>query len=162
MLPLQDAKRRLSVTAPVAGEIVALQVHSQGGVVAPGQALLDIVPVDSPLIVECRIMVKDITHIFKGQEADVQLVAFPQRTTPKILGTVIYISADRIMQRTAYGEQPSYIVHVELDKQQLDDNQLYLTAGMPAAVFIRTKPRTVLDYIVEPLKENFDRALREN
>lgn len=162
LLPLQDAKRRLTVTAPVAGEIVALQVHSQGGVVAPGQNLLDIVPVDTPLIVECRIMVKDITHIFKGQEADVQLLAFPQRTTPKVIGKVIYISADRIMQRTAYGEQPSYIVHVELDKQQLNDNDLYLTAGMPAAVFIRTKPRTVLDYIIEPLKENFDRALREN
>jgi len=162
LVPLQDARQRLTVTAPVTGEVVALQVHSEGGVVAPGQVLLDIVPIDSPLIVECNIMVKDITHIYKGQEADVQLVAFPQRTTPKILGKVVYISADRIMQRTAYGEQPSYIVHVELDKQQLIDNNLYLTAGMPTAVFIRTKPRTVLDYIIEPLKENFDRALREN
>ncbi|MEA3465917.1 MAG: HlyD family type I secretion periplasmic adaptor subunit, partial [Thermodesulfobacteriota bacterium] len=70
--------------------------------------------------------------------------------------------ADRIMQRTPYGEQPMYIVQVELDKQQLSENNLYLTAGMPAAVFIRTTPRTVLDYALEPLKENFDRALREN
>lgn len=162
LLPLLDARKRLTISAPVAGEVVALQVHSEGGVISPGQPILDIVPHDSPLIVECHIMVKDITHVFKGQEADVQLIAFEQRTTPKILGHVVYISADRILQRTPYGEQPMYVVHVELDKQQLNENDLYLTAGMPAAIFIRTTPRTVLDYAIEPLKENFDRALREN
>ncbi|MDY0269045.1 HlyD family type I secretion periplasmic adaptor subunit [Trichloromonas sp.] len=162
LMPLVDARERLSVTAPVAGEVVALQVHSRGGVISPGQPLLDIVPKDSPLIVECQIMVKDITHLYKGQPADVQLLAFNQRTTPKVEGKVVYISADRLLQKTPYGEQPAYIVHIELDKQQLYDNDLYLTAGMPAAVFIRTEPRTVLDYVIEPLKENFDRALREN
>ncbi|MDD4073848.1 MAG: HlyD family type I secretion periplasmic adaptor subunit, partial [Desulfobacterales bacterium] len=162
LLPLDDARQRLTVTAPVSGEVVALQVHSAGGVVSPGQPLLDIVPKDSPLIIECRIMVKDITHVFKGQPADVQLLAFSQRTTPKVVGTVVYISADRIMQRTPYGEQPTYVAHIQLDKEELAANDLYLTAGMPAAVYIRTKPRTVLDYALEPLKENFDRALREN
>lgn len=162
LLPYLDARERLTISAPVDGEVVALQVHSRGGVISPGQPLLDIVPKDSPLIVECRIQVNDVTHVFKGQSADVQLLAFQQRTTPKIHGTVVYISADRIMQRTPYGEQPSYIVHVELDKQQLVDNDLYLSAGMPAAVFIRTQPRTVLNYALEPLQENFDRALREN
>ena len=162
LLPLLDARQRLSISAPVSGDIVAMQVHSIGGVVRAGEPLLDIVPHGSPLIVECHIMVKDITHVQKGQEADVQLLAFKQRNTSKILGHVVYISADRIMQRTAYGEQPAYVVHVELDKQQLKENNLYISAGMPAAVFIRTKSRTVLDYILEPLTENFDRALREN
>ncbi|MEA1922776.1 MAG: HlyD family efflux transporter periplasmic adaptor subunit, partial [Pseudomonadota bacterium] len=162
ILPLNDARQRLTVTAPVDGEVVTLQVHSRGGVISPGQPLLDLVPTDSPLIVEANIMVKDITHVFEGQEADVQLLAFQQRTTPKILGKVVYISADRILQSTAYGEQPAYVVHVELDKQQLIDNHLYLTAGMPTAVFIRTEPRTVLDYILEPIMDNFYRALREN
>lgn len=162
LLPYVDASERLTVVAPVEGEVVALQVHSRGGVISPGQPLMDIVPKDSPLIVETHIMVKDITHVRKGQEADVQLLAFNQRTTPKIPGRVVYISADRLLQKTPYGEQPTYVVHVEMDKAALAENELYLTAGMPAAVFIRTEPRTVLDYILEPLKENFDRALREN
>ncbi len=161
LLPLLDASNRLNITAPVAGEIIAMQVQSVGGVIRPGEPILDIVPENSPLIVECNIQVQDITHLFKGQKADVQLVAFEQRTTPKIGGEVVYISADRIMRKTPYGEQPAYIVHVELDKEQLHANNLYISAGMPAAVFIRTEPRTVLDYIIEPLKENFDRALRE-
>jgi HlyD family type I secretion membrane fusion protein len=162
LLPLLDASQRLSITAPVSGEVVALQVHSRQGVIKPGEPILDIVPEGSPLIVECNIQVKDITHVRKGQEADVQLLAFEQRTTPKIPGEVVYISADRIMQKTAYGEQPTYVVHVELDKEALHANDLYISAGMPAAVFIKTEPRTVLDYLIEPLAENFDRALREN
>lgn len=162
ILPYQDSLTRQIVTAPVDGEVVAMEVHSEGGVLQPGQPILDIVPVDSPLIVESRIKVSDITHIFKGQIADVQLLAFPSRTTPKISGEVVYISADRIMQMTPAGEQPTYVVHVELNKQELRENDLYLTAGMPAAVFIRTKPRTVLDYALEPITESFDRALREN
>ena len=161
LLPLLDASQRLNITAPVAGEVLAMQVQSVGGVIRPGEPILDIVPEDSPLIVECNIHVKDITHLHEGQAADVQLVAFEQRTTPKIHGKVVYISADRIMKRTAYGEMPNYVVHVELDKDQLKENNLYISAGMPAAVFIKTEPRTVLDYFLEPLKENFDRALRE-
>lgn len=162
LLPMQDARQRLTVAAPVSGEVVALQVHSEGGVVAPGQPLMDIVPKESPLVVECRIMVQDITHVFKGQSADVELQAFPRNTTPKISGQVVYISADRIAEQTALGENSAYLVHVELDKAELAANNLYLTAGMPAAVFIRTKPRTVLAYALEPIMENFDRALREN
>lgn len=162
LLPLLDASNRLTITAPVPGEVIALQVHSVGGVIRAGDPILDIVPEGSPLIVECNIQVKDITHVKKGQEADVQLLAFEQRTTPKISGEVVYISGDRIMQKTAYGEEPAYIVHVELNKEELHANDLYISAGMPAAVFIKTEPRTVLDYLIEPLKENFDRALREN
>ena len=161
LLPLLDASKRLNITAPVSGEIIAMQIHSVGGVIRPGEPILDIVPEDSPLIVECNIQVTDITNVYKGQDADVQLLAFEQRTTPKIPGKVVYISADRIMRKTPYGEQPTYIVHVELDKDELNKNDLYISAGMPASVFIKTEPRTVLEYMLEPLKENFDRALRE-
>ena len=54
------------------------------------------------------------------------------------------------------------VIIFERIKEELIDNKLYLTAGMPATVFIRTKPRTVLDYLIEPMMANFDRALREN
>lgn len=159
--PLLDASQRLTVTAPIGGEVVAMNVHSVGGVVTPGQPLLDIVPENSRLIVECRIQVKDITQIHEGQDADVQLLAFNQRTTPKIKGKVAYVSADRLMQRTPAGEMGFYVVHVAVDRGALEKNKLYLTSGMPATVFIYTEPRTVLDYLIEPIKERFDQALRE-
>lgn len=162
LLPMQDAHRRLHVTAPVDGVVVAMQVNSVGGVVRPGEPILDIVPADSPLIIEMDVQVQDITHIRLGQTADVQLLAFPVRTTPKISAEVVYISADRLLQRTPQGEFPAYVVQVALNKDELLANNLYLTAGMPASVFINTEPRTVLSYALEPLLDNFDRALREN
>lgn len=159
--PLLDASQRLTVTAPIGGEVVAMNVHSVGGVVSPGQPLLDIVPEDSRLIVECRIQVKDITQVRDGQEADVQLLAFKQSTTPKIKGKVVYVSADRLMQNTPAGGMTFYLVHVAVDRAELVKNKLYLTSGMPATVFIYTEARTVLDYLLEPLKARFDQALRE-
>lgn len=159
--PLKDAKTRLEVLAPVSGIAVNLQVHSVDGVVAPGSPIVDIVPEGSPLILECKIQVQDITHVFLGQEAEVQLVAFKARTTPTVRGKVTYISADRLQMRTSYGEQPYYQVQVELDKDELTGNGLYLTPGMPAQVFITTKERTVLDYLLEPLLENLTHAMRE-
>jgi len=162
LLPLTDARQRLTVVAPVRGEVVALRVHSKGGVISPGQPLMDIVPENSKLIVECNIQVKDINHVHKGQKADIQLLAFNQRTTPKISGKIIYISADRIMESTTYGDIPTYLVHVEISKKELRENHLEITPGMPASVFIRTDPRTVLEYLIEPIVANFDRALREN
>jgi len=159
--PLLDASQRLTVTAPIGGEVVAMNVHSVGGVVTPGQPLLDIVPEDSRLIVECRIQVQDITKVHTGQDADVNLMAFNQRTTPKIPGKVVYVSADRLMQNTPAGGMAFYLVHVAVDRTELEKNKLYLTSGMPATVFIYTEPRTVLDYLIEPLKARFDQALRE-
>jgi HlyD family type I secretion membrane fusion protein len=160
--PLLDASQRLTVTAPIAGEVVAMNVHSVGGVVSPGQPILDIVPEDSRLIVESRIQVKDITQVHVGQAADVQLLAFNQRTTPKIKGQVIYVSADRLTQNTTAGVSTYYLVQVTVDKADLEKNKLYLTSGMPASVFIYTEARTVLDYMLEPLKARFDQALRES
>ncbi|PID77486.1 MAG: hypothetical protein CSB24_01035 [Deltaproteobacteria bacterium] len=162
LLPLLDANKRLTITAPIAGEVVAMQVHSTGGVVRSGEPLLDIVPENSKLVIVCSIQVTDVTKVHAGQDADVQLPAFNQRTTPKIPGKVIYISADRIMQSTIQGQMPSYVVHVELEPEELRKENLVLGAGMPASVFIRTEPRTVLDYLLEPIMVNFDRALRES
>jgi len=159
--PLLGASQRLTVTAPIDGEVVAMNVHSVGGVVSPGQPLLDIVPENSRLIVECRIQVKDITQVRNDQDADVQLLAFNQRTTPKIKGKVIYVSADRLMDNSQGGTMTFYLVQVALEKTELEKNGLYLTSGMPATVFIYTEPRTVLDYLLEPIIERFDKALRE-
>ncbi len=162
LLPLLDASKRLTITAPIAGEVVAMKVHSTGGVVRSGEPLLDIVPKNSKLVIVCSIQVQDITKVHPGQDADVQLLAFNQRTTPKIPGKVTYISADRILQNTMQGQIPSYVVHVELNSEDLKREKLDLSAGMPASIFIRTAPRTVLDYLLEPILVNFDHALRES
>lgn len=159
--PLLDAKKRLQVVAPVAGRVVDLKVHSRGGVVRPGEPLMDIVPQDNPLIVEIQVPVNKITEVHIGQDAMVQLDAFDTRLVPHIAAKVTYISADRLEERTNMGIMPYYLCYVEIDPASLEKEQLYLSPGMPATVFITTRKRTVLYYILEPLLKNWDRALRE-
>lgn len=159
--PLKDAKKRLQVVAPVSGRVVDLKVHSKGGVVRPGEPLMDIVPENNPLIVETRVPVNKITEIFLGQDALVQLDAFDMRVSPLIPAKVTYISADRLEERTNAGEMPYYLCYVEIDPKALHAAKLYLSPGMPATVFITTKKRTVLFYMFEPLLKNWERALRD-
>lgn len=157
--PLKDAKQRLTVAAPVSGRVVGLKVHSKGGVIRPGEPLLDIVPDDNPLIVEVQTPVNKITELYIGQHAQVQLDAFDTRMTPLIKAKVVYISADRMEDQRSGA--PYYTCHVEIDPQALKDAALYLSPGMPATVFITTTEKTVLYYMMEPLIKNWDRALRD-
>lgn len=159
--PLRDAKKRLQVTAPVSGRVVDLKIHSRGGVVRPGEPLMDIVPDDTPLIAETHVPVNKITDVFPGQDALVQLDAFDTNIIPHIPAKVVHISADRLEEQTSMGPSPYYLCHVEIDPKDLEKENAYLSPGMPVTVFITTKEKTVLYYIFEPLIKNWDRALRE-
>ena len=159
--PLRNAKTRLNVITPVSGKVVGLQVHSKGGVVRSGEPLMDIVPADNPLIVELQVPVNNITDVFIGQDAQVQLDAFDIRMTPLLKAKVIYISADRMEEKTISGTMPYYLCYVEIDPDALKDADVYLSPGMPATSFITTKDRTVLNYMLEPLLKNWERALRD-
>lgn len=160
--PLEDAKARLAILAPRAGVVVGMNFHSVGGVLGPGQTVLEILPEDSPLVIEGKIMISDIIKVTKGQKADVQLLAFDTMTHPKVPGKVSYVSADRVIENTPMGPQSFYTVQIELDKEALDQAGLYLTPGMPAAVYVLTKERSVMDYALEPLLRTADMAMREN
>ncbi|MBF0101322.1 MAG: HlyD family type I secretion periplasmic adaptor subunit [Desulfobacterales bacterium] len=162
--PLEDAANRLDITAPVSGVVVDLRVHSAGGVVSPREPLMDIVPLDNRLIISAKVDVHKITEVWLGQEANIVLSAFKQRVTPRVKGKVIYISADRLTIQSMQGQMPYYLVHIDLDKDSLRDaieNESLLTPGMPAEVYITTKERTVLRYIMEPLVLSINRAFRE-
>jgi len=162
--PLEDASRRLDIVAPVSGVVMDLKVHSRGGVIAPREPLMDIVPHDNPLIVTAKVDVRKITEVTLDQEASVMLSAFKQRVTPKVKGRVSYISADRLITQSVQGAIPYYLVHIDLDKDSLREaigDSSRLTAGMPAEVFIVTKARTVMNYILEPLTISIHHAFRE-
>ena len=160
--PLQDTQRRLVIAAPVSGRIVGLEVHSPGGVISPGQRLMDIVPDDSPLVAEVHIPVEKIADVFVGQEAQAQLDAFDRSVTPLVPAKVLHIAADRQEEQTSMGMVPYYLCHVRMFPESTDMPEgIYLAPGMPVTIFITTRKQTVISYIMEPLLRNWDRALRE-
>lgn len=156
----RDVLSRTEIRAPLAGVVVGLSVHTHGGVIAPGQELLDIVPEDDSLVVEAHINPIDIDVVHSDLRAQVRLTAFKQRTTPTLEGTLVRVSADSFSNEQT--GQSYYLARVTIsaeEKSKLNGAQLY--PGMPAEVIIVTGKQTTFEYILAPLRDSFRRAFRE-
>jgi HlyD family secretion protein/epimerase transport system membrane fusion protein len=156
----QDVERRVDITAPIDGTVTGLQVHTVGGVVRPGDALMSLVPKDDKLIVEAKVNPVDIDVVHAGLKAQVRITAFKVRYLRPLEGTVVNVSADRFEdQRTGEG---FFTARIEIPQSELQDlGNLKLTPGMPAETLIVTGRRTMLSYLVRPIRESFGRAFRE-
>jgi len=158
--PALDAEQRQRITAPSSGEVVDLRVTSVGAVIAPREPILDIVPEDPDLLVEARVRPEDVNYVRTGSPADVRLTAFRQRMTPTVEGIVVYISADRLVDKAT--NAPYYVVQVRVSPEALRKaGDLKLQAGMPAEVFIQTASRNALQYLFDPVLGFLQRSLRE-
>ncbi|MEO1040267.1 MAG: HlyD family type I secretion periplasmic adaptor subunit [Pseudomonadota bacterium] len=162
----EDVLNRTEIIAPIAGAVVNLRFRTIGGVISPGEPILDLVPEDEALIIDARLSPVDVDLVTLGQAAAVHLSALPQSNLPRIEGEVVSISADALTDE-ATGE-PYYNVRVRVDPDVLEEisarlgeEPLRLTPGMPADVLIVTGERTVVDYLTEPLRDSLRNALRE-
>jgi len=156
----QDVLRRTVIRAPMAGTVVGLQVHTVGGVVTPGQTLLDVVPKGDRLVVEAFVDPNDIDVVHVGLPAQVRLTALTQRNLAPLEGHVTRVSADRLVdERTGAAY---FLARVELDDGSTELNGERLYPGMQAEVMIVTGERTTLDYLSRPIVDSLNRAFREN
>jgi HlyD family type I secretion membrane fusion protein len=156
----EDLLARTDIAAPIDGTVVDLRVHTTGGVIGPGESILDIVPSGDRLVVEARVEPTDIDVVHQGLDAHVTLTSFNQRRTKPVDGVVVSVSADRLTDERS--GQPYFLARVGLVGDvtaALGGASLY--PGMPANVMIRTEQRTALDYFLKPLTASFDRAFRE-
>lgn len=148
------------VTAPVDGIVVGLAVHTIGGVVPDGAAMMEVVPVDQPLKIEAQVAPHLIDKVAPGLDVDILFPAFNQATTPHIPGRVTTVSADVLVEPKEGTSFFKAMVEVTPDgMKQLRHHQI--RAGMPAEVFVRTGERTMLSYLVKPLVDRLQRALTE-
>jgi HlyD family secretion protein len=157
----RDVLARTLIRAPSAGTVVELRFRTPGGVIRPGEPVLDIVPDDQELLVDARLSPMDIDVVAQGLPAQVILPAFKQRHMPRMEGRVRQISADAIVDPQT-GER-YFQARIEVDSKQLAafDPPIKLAAGMPAEVYIITGEHTVLDYLLQPLFDSLRRAFRE-
>lgn len=156
----RDASSRKTIVAPVSGRVVDLRLTTAGGTLGPRDPVLDIVPDNSPLLVDARVGVDAIGELRVGLPTDVRLTTYRQRDTPLITGKVVYVSADSLTDKQTGA--PYFALHVELDRAALQQaGDLAVLPGMGAEVFVRTSDRTAFDYLVEPLANAMRRAFRE-
>ncbi|MEE9451686.1 MAG: HlyD family type I secretion periplasmic adaptor subunit [Gammaproteobacteria bacterium] len=157
----EDVLARTILYAPRDGVVVGLQKHTRGGVITPGQEVLEIVPSQDAFVIEAHIDPMDIDVVVLGLKAKVKLTALKQRSTPTIDGIVDHVSADTFVDETT--GLSYYKANIKLPEdalQQLGPVTLY--PGMPVQVMIITAKQTPFSYFITPIKDSFQRAFRES
>ncbi|MEQ1975837.1 HlyD family type I secretion periplasmic adaptor subunit [Xenorhabdus sp. SGI240] len=149
-----------SIIAPVDGSVVGLTVFTQGGVVAAGEKLMEILPTQSALEIEARLMVNLIDKVAVGQEVDLMFTAFNQNRTPKVTGKVMVVSADRLVDERT--REPYYQMRLKVSPDGMEKLAgLNIRPGMPVDVFVKTGSRSLLSYLFKPLMDRASTSLIE-
>jgi hemolysin D len=177
-----EQRTKLQVlTAPVDGVVQQLAVHTIGGVVTPGQALLAIVPLDSHLEIEAMVSNRDIGFVHAGQTAEVKIDTFNFTRYGLLHGEVLNVSQDAITRDRAQdrssnkpfgaeaassepaGQEMNYAARVSLErtKMRVDDKLVDLSPGMAVTVEVRTGSRRIIGYLLSPLVQYKQEMLRE-
>jgi HlyD family type I secretion membrane fusion protein len=155
----KDVVARTEIKAPATGSVVGLEVFTEGGVIQPGAKLLDIVPSGNPLIAEAKLKLTDVNEVVPGRRADVRLTSINHAERPTINGVVQTVSADRLTDKET--SQGYYAVQVALNTDDVRRSQVDLQPGMPAEVIVTTRPRTLFEYLISPLRDEISGAFRE-
>jgi HlyD family type I secretion membrane fusion protein len=160
LVAAHDVLERRDIVSPIDGTVVNVQYFTPGGVIAPGSAIMDIVPRNDDLIIETRIKPVDVDAIEVGLLAEVRFTAFKQRTTPTLTGEVVYVSADILTDPEI--EEAYFIARTKISAEELVRlDGLKITPGMPAQVMIIGDERTLLEYLSDPIRQSLRRAFRE-
>ncbi|RIX98429.1 HlyD family type I secretion periplasmic adaptor subunit [Aureimonas flava] len=156
----EDELRRIEIRAPQAGVVHKLAVHTVGGVIRPGETIMDIVPLEEKLGIEIKVLPKDINDVHVGQGAKLRFSGVNQRTTPEVAGTVTRVAAD-VSEDKRTG-LPYYSARIDVPSEEMAKLQgLRPVPGMPVEAFVQTGERTALSYLVQPLSDQVSRAFRE-
>jgi HlyD family secretion protein len=155
-----DVLSRIDIKAPQDGVVTDLKVHTRGGVVTPGEPLLDLVPGNDKLLVTAQVKPEDIDLVRPGLSASVHLTPYKQRRVPPLEGVVAYVSADRMVDK--HTNQPYYVAKIKVDEEMLKNlPEVEMVPGMSSEVMIRTGKKTVAMYALSPVLDSFHRAFRE-
>jgi HlyD family secretion protein len=164
LVAVREQLQRSRVRAPVSGQVVGLTVFTIGGVVAPGQTLMEIVPSNPTLVIQAQVSPRDADDVYQGQEAQVRFVSVHDRTLPLLTGKVKTISADSFTDEKT--GRSFFRAEIEVTPEQLRKvggtlGHGQLRPGLPVEVLLNVQKRTALQYILDPLTRNLWGSLRE-
>jgi len=156
----EDQLNHIEIKAPQSGHVHQLSVHTIGGVIAAGEQIMLIVPDDDKLGVDIRVKPTDVDQLQPGQSARLRFTAFNMRSTPQINGILRRVSAD--VQKDEHSDKTYYVARIDVTEDELGRlGQLRLIPGMPVEAFVTTGEREAISYLLKPLTDQMQRALRE-
>ncbi|WP_141321515.1 HlyD family type I secretion periplasmic adaptor subunit [Halomonas halmophila] len=153
LMQRQDQLRRTEITSPVNGRVNDIMITTQGGVVQPGEPIMEITPIGDQLLIETRIRPRDVAFVAPGMPASVKITAYDYTVYGDLEGTVEQISEDTIEEETPRGTEDYYEVLVRTESAELTHNgeSLPIRPGMVARVDIQTGERSLLSYLLKPI-----------
>jgi adhesin transport system membrane fusion protein len=155
---LTDRVKQSSIRSPVKGTVKRLLVNTVGGVVQPGKDMIEIVPLEDALLLEAKVMPRDIAFLRPGQQTVVKFTAYDFSIYGGLDGTLEHIGADTVMDDKG---NAFYIVRVRTNKAGFGDANLPIIPGMVAEVDILTGKKSVLAYLMKPVLRAKSVALSE-
>ncbi len=162
---LREQIGRTTVRSPATGKVVGLTIFTVGGVISPGQKLMDVVPQDEPLVIQAKVKPTDMDDLHIGQVTEIKVSAFHDRGLPLMKGRISKISADALTDEksgTSFFTIEATVPPSELEViRQVRGAQSGLKPGLPVEVVVPLRKRSALDYLVEPLHHMLWRSFRE-
>lgn len=156
----QDVLQRIQIRAPRSGTVQNLRVTTVGGVIRSGEALAELIPDDDRLVIDAQVSPTDADAIEPGMQAEVRFSAFHGSVLPLILGQVETVSRDRIVDEQS--KQAYFLARVVVNEGDIPTMvKDHIKAGMPVEVMVPTGERTVMNYLVRPLRNRATSAFRE-
>ena len=162
LISTTDILTRTIIKAPVSGLVMDLKYHTKGAVIPPAGEIMNIVPQNDDLIIEARVKPVDIDLVKQGLKAKISLSAFKAKKVPKLDGEILTVSAD-IMIDEATGEN-YFLARIAISTDSLANlnEKIELYPGMPAETYIITGSRTILAYLIAPIKDASYKAFRDD
>ncbi|MEZ8306532.1 HlyD family type I secretion periplasmic adaptor subunit [Vibrio splendidus] len=160
LVQIKEKRRQHNLVAPVDGVVQQLAVHTLGGVVQPAQQLMVIVPDGMALEAEVMVLNKDVGFVYRGQEVEIKIDAFPYTRYGTISGKLAYVSRDSVENEQFGLVFPAKILISDSDIL-VEDKRVPLQAGMSINAEIRTGDRRVIDYLLSPIQQYQSEALGE-
>ncbi|KQP45456.1 secretion protein HylD [Brevundimonas sp. Leaf280] len=159
MIELRDQLARAEIRSPATGQVVGLSVFTPGGVIQPGQTLMEVVPDEASQVIVAQVDPADIDNLRVGLDTEVKFPGLRERNPPIVHGRVTRISADSFTdEKTGRSHYRAEIVVPQAELEKLGQAARYIRAGMPVQVVMLTRKRTVLTYLVEPLVQSLWRS----
>jgi protease secretion system membrane fusion protein len=158
----RDDLERTLIKSPATGQVVGLMFQTVGGVLPPGQKLMDIVPEKDALLLEAKIPPHLIDAVQPGLPTDVRFSAFAHSPQLVVEGKVVSVSADLLSEQTPMGMSTYFLARVQITPEGMKGlGKHQIQPGMPAEVIIRTGERTVLTYLLHPLTRRVAASMKE-
>jgi type I secretion membrane fusion protein, HlyD family len=155
--------KHTEIKAPVSGTIVDLKTHTEGGVLTPGQRVMDLVPGNSELVVEARFSSVALDKLKAGLKVNVSFPTLNRVETPIVSGVLKTVSADQLID--GHSNEPYFLTEIVLQDESLlalKNQNVVIRPGLPADVVVITGERTLFNYLIKPIKRRFNGALKED